>query len=141
MFDEVELPPSSFLISDPLILGLAVFAIVQLVRHREVLDRAVVVPVLVGLLVPILLILTWISMTFRYRMEFYPFFEFSALLGFGVLLSRQAKPPVLSFAAATIVGVIASHASWALYMLTPFGPAHEVMGNMDVISFYRSWFH
>jgi hypothetical protein len=140
--DSVELPPSSFFVSDPLIIGLTVFALVQLARRREVFSRPVVVlPVLIGLLVPIFLILTLSSMTFRYRMEFYPCFELSAFLGFGMLLSRQAQPPVLSFAAATIVGVIASHASWALYMLTPFGPAHEVMGNMDVISFYRSWFH
>src|SRR5205814_5639334 len=138
--DSVELPPSSFLVSDPLVLGLAVFALSQLLRRRNAINHGTIVPVLIGLLVPILLILTLSSMTFRYRMEFYPFFEFCAFLGFGLLLSRQTRPPILLLAAATVIGVIASHAAWMLYILTPFGPANEVMGNMDVVSFYRSWF-
>jgi hypothetical protein len=106
--DSVELPPSSFLISDPLIVGLAVFSLVQLVSRRHVLNRAVAVPVLVGLFVPIALMLTFIAMTFRYRLEFYPFFDLCAFLGFGVLLARPAPPPRGWFAAAAIVGVVAS---------------------------------
>jgi hypothetical protein len=138
--DSVELPPSSFLISDPLIIGLAVFALVQLVGRREVLNRAVAVPVLAGLFVPIALMLTFISMTFRYRLEFYPFFELCAFLGFGVLLSRPAEPPLRWFAAAAIAGIVASHALWFFYMLSPFGNASLRLGGMDVISFYRSYF-
>jgi hypothetical protein len=138
--DSVELPPSSFLISDPLIIGLAGFALFQLVRHRNVLNRAVAVPLLAGLFVPVMLILTLISMTFRYRMEFYPLFELCAFLGFGVLLSRRKLPPVAAFGAACVGGIVVSHLLLALYMLTPFGTARTVMRGMDVVTFYRSWF-
>jgi hypothetical protein len=138
--DSVELPPSSFFASDPLILALAVFALVQLVRHRHVIDRMVAVPVLAGLAVPIALILTFISMTFRYRMEFYPFLDLCGFLGFGVLLSRTQRPPARSFVAAALFGVVASHALWVLYMLSPFGSADELMRGMDIASYYASWF-
>jgi hypothetical protein len=139
--DSVELPPSSFFISDPLTIGLAVFALVQLIRHRDALNRAVAVPVLAGLFVPIALILTFSSMTFRYRLEFYPFFDLCAFLGFGVLLARPKKPPLRAFAVAAIVGVVGAHALGLLYMLTPLGNASGLLGGMDVMSFYRSEFH
>jgi hypothetical protein len=138
--DSVELPPSSFLISDPVIIGLTVFALAQLVRNREVINRAIAVPVLAGLFVPIMLILTYSNMTFRYRLEFYPFFDLCAFLGFGVLLSRPKKPPLTSFAIAAIVGVISSHGLWVLYALGRYGDASDKLGGMDVVSFYRSFF-
>ena len=137
----VELPPSSFFISDPLIIGLAFFALVQLARHKDVLNRRIAVPVLAGLFVPILLILTFSSMTFRYRLEFYPFFDLCAFLGFGVLMSRPEKPPLRSFAVAAFGGVVTAHALWLLYMLSPLGDASTHLGSMDVLSFYRSELH
>jgi hypothetical protein len=138
--DSVELPPSSFFITDPLIIGLAVFALVQLARHRDVINRAIAVPVLAGLLVPIVVILTFSSMTFRYRLEFYPFLDLCALLGFGVLLSRPKAPPLRSFRVAAIVGMLGAHAFGLLYMMTPLGDAGGLMHGMDLISFYRSGF-
>jgi hypothetical protein len=132
----VELPPSSFFISDPLIIGLMVFALGRLIKHRDVLNRAIAVPVLVGLFVPIVLILTFTCMTFRYRLEFYPFFDLCAFLGFGALLSRPRKPPLRSFIVAVFVGVVASHAFWLLYMLSPMGNASMRLEGMDVVSFY-----
>jgi len=139
--DSVELPPSSFFISDPLIIGLMVFALVQLVRHRAVINRAVAVPVLAGLFVPVGLILTFIDMAFRYRLEFYPFFDLCAFLGFGVLVSRQKRPPLILSALAAMVGVVASQGLWILYVLVGYGGASDRLGGMDVISFYRSFFH
>jgi hypothetical protein len=136
----VELPPASFLLSDPLTLGLAGFAVVQLLRRRDPLDRGLVLPVLAGLFVPIALMLTFSGMTFRYRMEFYPFFELCAFVGFGMLLARRGRLPMLPFAVACLIGIVASHGFWTLYMLTPFGDASTVMGGRDVVSFYRSWF-
>jgi hypothetical protein len=136
----VELPPASFLLSDPLIFGLAAFALVQLLRRRDRLDRGFVVPVLAGLFVPIVLMLTFCGMTFRYRMEFYPFFELCAFVGFGMLLDWRGKLPMLPFAVACLVGVIASHGFLMVYILTPFGDASTMMRGMDVITFYRSWF-
>jgi hypothetical protein len=136
-----ELPPSSFFISDPLTIGLMIFALVQLARHPDLLNRRIAVPVLAGLFVPILLILTFSSMTFRYRLEFYPFFDLCAFLGFGVLLSRPENPPLRSVAVATFGGVVTAHALWLLYMLSPLGDASALLGGMDVISLYRSEFH
>src|SRR5260370_29309799 len=63
----VELPPASSFLSDPLIVGLAVFALVRLVTNRAALNRAIAVPMLAGLFVPVGLILTLKSMAFRYR--------------------------------------------------------------------------
>ena len=138
--DSVELPPSSFLISDPLIIGLTVFALVQLVKSREIINRAIAVPVLIGFLVPIALILTFSGMSFRYRLEFYPFFDLCAFLGFGVLLSRPKNPPLRSFAVAAWGGMATAHALGLLYMLTPLGDVNTLLGGMDVFSFYRAEF-
>jgi hypothetical protein len=138
--DSVELPPSSFLVSDPLILGLAGYAMIQSIGYKDAIKRAVTVPVLAGLLVPIFLMLVFIAMTFRYRMEFYPFFELLAFLGFGLLLRRERQPPLLLLTVAAAAGVIASHILWVLYVLTPFGTATTVLGDMDVATFYLRWF-
>jgi hypothetical protein len=94
--------------------------------------------VLAGLMVPIFLILTYSGMAFRYRLEFYPFFDLCAFLGFGVLLSRPKAPPTRSFAAAAIAGVVTAHLIGMLYMFTPFIDAGELLQGKDVISFYRS---
>jgi hypothetical protein len=138
--DSVELPLSSFLVSDPLIVGLAGYALVQLIRRKEAIKRAIAIPVLVGLFVPIVLMLIFLSMTFRYRMEFYPFFELCAFFGFGLLLRREKQAPVVLLTVATVAGVIASHILWVLYVLTPFGTASTVIGDMSVAQFYLRWF-
>jgi hypothetical protein len=136
--DAVELPPSSFLVSDPLTIGLAVFALLRLLRRRGGLDRRIALPVLAGLAVPIALMLTWLSMTFRYRLEFYPFLELCAFFGFALLLARGKPPPRRWFAAAAFAGVVAAHALWLLYMISPLGDASALFGGRDVVSFYRS---
>jgi|tagenome__1003787_1003787.scaffolds.fasta_scaffold20948355_3 hypothetical protein len=138
--DSVELPPSSFFLSDPLIIGLAVYCLVQLIRHKDVLDRGIILTVLIGFAVPTMLILTFISATFRYRMEFYPFFELCAFLGFNLLVAKSARPPNQLFAAAAIGTVVVSHVLWLLYIVSPFGPASTALGSMDVISYYLTWF-
>ncbi len=141
VIDSVELPPSSFFLSDPLLIGLTVFTFIQLARVRTPLDRAITVPVLAGLAIPIGLILTYVSMSFRYRLEFYPFFDLCAFLGLGVLLARPKPPPFLAVAAVTFVGVLAAHLFWLLYMLSPLGDASALLAGRDVVTFYRSAFH
>lgn len=137
VLDSVELPPSSFFVSDPLLIGLAAFGLVQLVKHRDAISRPIAIPVLVGLLAPICLILTYSGMAFRYRLEFYPFFDLCAFLGFGVLLSRAKAPPSCSFAAATVASVLAAHLIGLLYMLTPLVDVKLLLHGKDLISFYR----
>jgi hypothetical protein len=136
----VELPPASFFLSDPLVVGFTVFALVQLVTKREAINRAIAVPVLAGLLVPIALMLSFDGMAFRYRLEFYPFFDLCAFLGFAVLVSRSMQPLLIPYAAAAIVGVVASHGFWILYVIIRFGDASKRLAGMDVISFYASIF-
>ncbi len=131
-----ELPPSSFFISDPLLIGLAAFGFASLLRRR-VPQRALALAVGAGLLVPILLMLTLFVMTFRYRMEFYPFFELFAFLGFARLLASPARQRPAVIRAATFTQVVTAHTMWLLYNLSPFGPAGFVLGPIGVIEFYR----
>jgi hypothetical protein len=141
VFDSVELPPASFLLSDPLLVGLIIFLLLHLVRNRQSIDRIVAIPVLAGLLVPIVIVLTYSHLTFRYRLEFYPFFELCAVLGLGILLSRAKRLPLIPVGAVAIVGIAASHAFWFLYVLGRYGDATGHLAGKDVISFYRAFFY
>ncbi len=103
---DVELPPSSFLLSDPLIVGLAIYAVVRLSRGTAVPLRAPIVLTALGLSIPAVLMLTAFAMTFRYRMEFYPLFELGAFVGFRCLL---AAPPRRTAMAAFAAGAARQH--------------------------------
>jgi len=136
--DTVELPPSSFLVSDPLLLGVALYGVVRLVRGNAIPRRAPIVLAAVGLLVPIILMLIAIVMAFRYRMEFYPLFELCAFVGLWLLLtapSRRFEPVV---GGAALASIFAAHFFWLLYMLSPFGSADERMGQSSIVGFYGS---
>src|SRR6185295_4649537 len=135
-----ELPPSSFFISDPLLVGLTVFVLFYLAKPRQLIDRTIAVPVLVGLLVPIALVLAYSGMSFRYRLEFYPFFYFCALLGFGVLLSRANAPPLRWFALAAWGGILTAHLMGLLYMYSRLGDVQALLHGGDVISYYGAQF-
>ena len=136
--DSVELPPSSFFVTDPLLVGLTGYFLIQVVRGKAAIERAVAVPLVAGLMVPIGFMLTFASATFRYRMEFYPLLEFGAFLGFGVLLSRAVNPPTRPFAYAAYGSIVAAFGAWLLYGLSPLGSADTVLGSKDAVSFYRS---
>src|SRR5665213_3042301 len=138
MIDSAELPPSSFFITDPLLIGLAGYGIVGLVRDRSEPRREFIALAGVGLVVPIFLMLTAISMTFRYRMEFYPLFELLAFVGFARLAAPPNRRATTAVAVATFAGILSAHAVWMLYMLSPFGPAWRVLGQTGVVAFYRS---
>ena len=140
VIDSTELPPSSFFLSDPLLVGLSVFALVQLVRPARWIDRGIALPMLAGLLVPIGLVLTFSGMSFRYRLEFYPLLDFCAFLGFGVLLSRPKSPPLRCFATATVASAVSAHLLGFLYMLTPLGDVNTLLKGTDIVSFYLAEF-
>jgi hypothetical protein len=83
-----------------------------------------------------------IALAFRYRLEFYPFLELAALVGFAELAS-DARLGVKArgwIAAGVIVSVVAAQAMWVLTMLSPFGPAQSVVGPGGVVAFYLSEF-
>jgi hypothetical protein len=135
-YDYVELPPSSFLVSDPLLLLLAAVFCWNLTRNSRRLgfDARHAGALALGLLAPIFLILTFYYAAFRYRGEFYPLLEFAALLGFFVLsngsdsLSGKAQQRwQKSIAWCAIIGVIVSHILLTAYKASPFGSAERFL--------------
>src|SRR5271154_7069829 len=71
----VEMPPSSFFFTDPLLILLAAIFLWVALGHRwpKGIDRQSCGLLLAGLAVSPLVILMYESMTLRYRVEFYPF--------------------------------------------------------------------
>jgi hypothetical protein len=134
-----ELPPSSFFISDPLLIGLCVYGIAA-ARRKGAERRDLVAAAGLGLLVPALMMLTAFGMTYRYRMEFYPFFELFAFLGFARLAARPAGRAPHIVAVTGGVGILTAHAVWLLYMLSPLGPTGRALESFGVVDFYRSLF-
>jgi hypothetical protein len=140
--DSVELPPGSLLVSDPLMVGLAVVGIVLAWRRRRraVVDLSAFSLVGAGLALPILLMLTAISMTFRYRGEFYPLLEFLACTGFFFACSAPSPPSSSVRAlvlAGCVVGVLGTHVSLALYDLSPFGSARDNIPDHEIVDYYK----
>jgi hypothetical protein len=136
------LPPSSFLISDPLIVGLAVYGLAGLVRGT-VPRRTPIVLAATGLLVPSLLMLIAIYFAFRYRMEFYPVLELCAFVGFWRLLTRESRriEIVIVFGAAAAASIVAAYVLWKLNALSPMGPATRFLSHRSIFDFYRSPLH
>jgi hypothetical protein len=129
LFDSVELPPGTFLLSDPLLIVLGIVFAARAMRawRAAIVDVPMACAALLGLAVPAILMLIAISLNFRYRMEFYPFFDTAALLGLFVLL-RQGPATgrrwlAVTLAAIAIIGVITAHVTLLLYKISPGGPA------------------
>lgn len=133
VFDSVELPPASFFVSDPLLIGLAAYGILRRGARADL-----VLPVLAGLAVPIVLMLMAIDLSFRYRLEFYPFLELAAFVGFADLAARERGRGW--FAAAALFSVVAAQSVWVMTMLSPFGPVQSIVGPDGVAAFYRGLF-
>jgi hypothetical protein len=134
-----ELPPSSFLVSDTLLLGMGTYGMAVALR-KNAKCREFVAAAGLGWLVPVVLMLTAFGLSFRYRMEFYPFFELFAFLGFARLAARPGWRAPLVVSAGALTGIVTAHAMWMLYMLSPFGPAGRVLDGLGVAQFYRSLF-
>ena len=122
LIDALELPPGSFFLSDPFLLGLACTPIILGLDREKWCARAL----LAGFAIPPVLMLTAISMNYRYRVEFYPLLVFAALLGFVALCRTQAdfgRKARTAVVASVVVSVLASHGMAALYAVSPWGPA------------------
>lgn len=133
LFDALELPPSSFFLSDPLTMTLAVLAVPALLRNRLAgLPRAGVVALLAGLCVaPTLMLIAW-YMAFRYRLEFSPLFLALACIGGPAFAQRMnawpksaLRIPTVIFVLLFVAQVLSAHLHALLYVLSPFGPAHD----------------
>jgi hypothetical protein len=123
LVDVFELPPGSFLLSDPLLLWLAGAG----VSWRACRSWSAV-SLLAGFAIPPLLMLTAISMAYRYREEFYPFLVLAALLGVrrlcagGTGFGRGARVWIV---AAVIASVAVSHGLAVIYAISPFGDSGQ----------------
>lgn len=142
--DVVELPPASLLISDPLLIGMAALgvALTWRSRRRAGIDVSSVGLTAAGLALPILLILVAMSMTFRYRGEFYPFLEFLACAGF-FLAGTTPSPRPEAMASVRrlaltgcVVSVLGSHLALFLYDFSPLGPSGAIVRDRSVVAFY-----
>jgi len=127
--DLAEPPPSSFFLTDPLLLVLAAAGLGALWRrNRMALSRPAAGAIAAGLALPPVLLLMAFTMAFRYRMEFYPLLVFLALIGaFG---TRPEFPPPRPRSATglillAMIGIIASHLVLAAYKLSPYGNLHR----------------
>jgi hypothetical protein len=121
--DAVELPPASFLVSDPLWVGLGGFALVRFCRDGETRRRTLPVgAAAVGLAVPVILALTYVAMSFRYRIEFYPLLELCGFLGFASAVAAPSRKASRFLLGAAVLSIIGSHLQWFLYRISVFGP-------------------
>jgi len=123
--DLIEPPPSSFVVTDPLLLMLAAAGFGALCRrNRMALSRPAAALIAAGLALPPVLLLMAFAMAFRYRMEFYPLFVFLTLIGaFGIKPEIAAPRPrsTLGLVLFAMVGIVASHLVLAIYKISPWG--------------------
>ncbi|HLG89964.1 MAG TPA: hypothetical protein VKZ79_22545 [Alphaproteobacteria bacterium] len=129
--DMVELPPSSFFITDPIWLALAIYMLVCLVRSWSSVKSPLAVTVLgFCLAIPGAGMLLYMAYAVRYRVDFYPAIMFMAFLGLHRFLRRDPKaglpgrslPWVWPLAA---MSVLSAPVLLLLYYASPFG------GNVD----------
>lgn len=135
LIDSAELPPGSILLTAALPI-----AALLLASHRSLgrlLPSAPALAIAAGLSVPIGLMLTAISMNYRYRMEFYPLLEFAGLLAIPRLSAAGLGPGFRKIAIAlTVLGIVAAHAELVLYKLSPYGPGENNLQN-GIVELYR----
>ena len=131
LMDAMELPPGSFFVTDPLLLGLAVAGVLS-VRDRV---RAAL---LLGLCASPVLMLCAISMAHRYREEFYPLLFLAALFGLAMPPSRTATTKWFRAAiiGSVVLGVLASHAMAVLDARSPRGPGEFYLERYGLIGTY-----
>ncbi len=137
LIDAFELPPMSFLLTDALPLVL----VAGLCRSGFALWRPSAIragAIAAGLAIPPVLMLTAISMTYRYRMEFYPLIEFVSLL----TICRLSSVPRISIGlsrkviiAATALSVVSANVGMLLDKLSDFGPAQLHM-KAGLVTYY-----
>jgi hypothetical protein len=143
LFEDLELPPSSFFFTDLLPFGFIAFLINAVwKRHAAGLRpvRQQIAAIATGLFAPcaLMLMLTWLD--YRYRMEFYPEIDFLALLG---LYFTVTDPAMLArfaqlrkwMTAALALSVVSSFMAVALYDVSSFGPSQGFL-RAGVVNYY-----
>jgi hypothetical protein len=140
----VELPPATFLASDMLLCFQVCLGVVSLSRGRMTgTDTLTARLIVAGLAIPSVLILIAIALTFRYRMEFYPLFEFLGLFGLISLARKFASHPRLLTNVCglmVVVSIVSSHAFLFAYKMSPWGYSLDVEKTGWAAS-YREYLH
>jgi hypothetical protein len=126
------LPPGSFFLTDPFLLGLAAMGFVTAIRDRARLA------LLLGLCAPPVLMLSAISMALRYRMEFYPLLFLAALFGLAAYANRMAATPLFRalIIGSVVVGIAASHATAMLSAHAPLGSGEFFLERYGLVGTY-----
>jgi hypothetical protein len=134
LFDAVELPPSSFFLTDLLPIVFIVFLAASILRPQSSRPISLVqlLALAGGLAVPCVLMLTAIYTAYRYRMEFYPEIDLLAFLGFYAATSSAGALAILHryrswTIAATLVSIISAHGMLLLYNHSSFGPSQPAL--------------
>lgn len=139
--DATELPPSSFFLTDALFLLLGATGLVWWFRKRR-WPRWDQAAVLVGLAAPCILMLSAISMNYRYRLDFYPFIEalaFVAVLSIPPMKTALPNRLRVVFGSCLVVSILASHAALLLYKISPGGPPLPLMRHGIVAFYEQAW--
>lgn len=134
-FGDVELPPSSFFLTDLLPFCFIVLAAVWLWRRRSqpIAPTTIYATALsVGLLVPWILMFTLDWQAYRYRIEFYPEIDFLAFLALYIIVTD--KEALASFArwrrwlaAGLALSIMASLLAFSLDVLSGDGLPDEIL--------------
>jgi hypothetical protein len=134
LFNVVELPPSSFFLTDLLPVVFIVFLAVSILRPQSLrpICRGQLLALAAGLAVPCVLMLTAIYLSYRYRMDFYPEIDLLAFLGFYAATSSAGALAILYryrrwTIAATLVSIMSAHSMLLLYKRSPFGPSEPFL--------------
>ena len=164
LMNVVELPPSSFFLTDLLPIAFIVFLAMALWAARPIFSRslrkgAILVrcanplpssrifshaqglALATGLAVPCVLMLTAIDMCYRYRMEFYPEIDLLAFLGLYATVSNPALLVRFNrcrrwMLAAAMISIVSAFAALVLYWLTDDWGASQPYLRNGLVHYY-----
>jgi hypothetical protein len=145
MFGDIELPPSSFFLTDMIPFCFIVLSGLAL-RKRGLAglwhSGRWAFAVAAGLLAPCVLMLSLPWMTYRYRIEFYPALDFLMLLG--VYLSLMHETALMKsaatrriFIAALAISILSSVGSLMLHDISDEGALPEEILSPGVVRYYH----
>lgn len=140
----IDLLPSSFFLSDPLLLLACSFGLRSMAKRSSAnVDTRPFRALALGLAVPPALMLIAMSMAFRYRIEFYPIFELCALLGLyafarGLVRDRRELEgrSLFIILALALCSVAASIVLVVLHKAWPIGVSEAEMSGANLFEFY-----
>jgi hypothetical protein len=142
---QVHYPPATPLLSDPVLVMLAVLFLREMLAGRawSVLPKWATLLVIAALSAPGLLMLTHFSVSYRYRLEFDLLIEFLAFLGLFLATREpagmQARVAVW-ISALVLVGVAGSHLAWLTQVVSPIDmqDGFQVQDSLPRVYFWRT---